>query len=247
MLQGVANAAPRVIAVAVVRDVYGGRRMAEVMSFVMVVFIIVPVIAPSVGGAFLLVGSWHLIFAFLAAARSRRSPGSAPRLPETRDAAEVGAMSLGWVARAYATAATNRLTLGYTLATGAVFSALMGYVNSAQQIFVEVYRLGRLVPGGLRRGGAARWRSPPSSTAGWSSGWGCGGFRTGRSSASSRSSLVHLGDRRPSSGTPPLAVFVVLLGAGAVLLRADHAELQRASRWSRWAGSPAPPRRSSAR
>ena len=55
-LQGAANAAPRIIAVAVVRDIYGGRRMAEVMSFVMMVFIIVPVLAPSVGGAFLIAG-----------------------------------------------------------------------------------------------------------------------------------------------------------------------------------------------
>ena len=50
-LQGAANAAPRVIAIAVVRDVYGGRRMAEVMSFVMMVFIIVPVLAPGIGSA----------------------------------------------------------------------------------------------------------------------------------------------------------------------------------------------------
>ena len=46
-LQGLANAAPRVVAVAVVRDTYGGRRMAEVMSFVMMVFIVVPVVAPT--------------------------------------------------------------------------------------------------------------------------------------------------------------------------------------------------------
>ena len=48
-VQGIANAAPRVVAIAVVRDVYGGRRMAEVMSFVMMVFIVVPVLAPTRG------------------------------------------------------------------------------------------------------------------------------------------------------------------------------------------------------
>ena len=46
VLQGAANAAPRVAAIAVIRDIYGGRRMAEVMSFIMMVFIVVPVIAP---------------------------------------------------------------------------------------------------------------------------------------------------------------------------------------------------------
>ena len=209
VLQGIANAAPRVIAIAVVRDVYGGRRMAEVMSFVMLVFIIVPVIAPSVGGAFLLVGSWHLIFAFLAATAFAAIVWLGVRLPETRSAAQIGAMSVGWVARAYATAASNRLTLGYTLATGAVFSALMGYINSAQQVFVDVYG-----SGGCSRWPSAawRWRSRPrpSSTGGWSSGWGCGRYPTGRSSASSRRRSCTW--RWPSgSGTPPLPVFVLLL------------------------------------
>ena len=147
VLQGVANAAPRVIAIAVVRDVYGGRRMAEVMSFVMVVFIIVPVLAPSVGGAFLLVGSWHLIFAFLAATSIAALAWLGIRLPETRDAErgrdDVG--SAGWRAP-MRRRRRNRLTLGYTLATGAVFSTLMGYINSAQQIFVDVYRLGAWFP-----------------------------------------------------------------------------------------------------
>ena len=41
---------------------------------------------------------------------------------------------------------SSRLTLGYTLATGAIFGSLMGYINSAQQIFVEVYGLGALFP-----------------------------------------------------------------------------------------------------
>jgi DHA1 family bicyclomycin/chloramphenicol resistance-like MFS transporter len=209
VVQGLANAAPRVIAVAVVRDVYGGRRMAEVMSFVMVVFIIVPVLAPSVGGAFLLVGSWHLIFAFLAATAIGALAWLGLRLPETRDASEIGAMSLGWVARAYATAASNRLTLGYTLATGAVFSALMGYINSAQQVFVEVYRLGAWFP--MAFGGVALGVALASFVNGRIvqrvgmrpiSHWALVGFVA--------TSLVHL-SIDVFVGTPPLAVFVLLL------------------------------------
>jgi MFS transporter, DHA1 family, multidrug resistance protein len=211
VLQGLANAAPRVIAVAVVRDVYGGRRMAEVMSFVMVVFIIVPVIAPSVGGAFLLFGSWHLIFGFLAAASIAALVWMGIRLPESRKADEIGVMSVGWVARAYATAATNRLTLGYTLATGAVFSALMGYINSAQQIFVEVYRLGAWFP--MVFGGVAIAVAVASFVNGRLverlgmrriSHWGLVGFVA--------VSLAHLAIAL-LFGPPPLAVFVVLLAA----------------------------------
>ena len=145
-LQGLANAAPRVVAVAVVRDTFGGRRMAEVMSFVMMVFIVVPVVAPTIGGAFLLVGSWHLIFAFLCLFALAVLVWAALRLPETHPAATREPLTLGWVARAFGQAITTPQTCGYTLATGVVFGSLMGYINSAQQIFVEAYAAGGWFP-----------------------------------------------------------------------------------------------------
>jgi MFS transporter, DHA1 family, multidrug resistance protein len=145
-VQGLANAAPRVVAVAVVRDVYGGRRMAEVMSFVMMVFIIVPILAPTAGGAFLLVGSWHLIFAALGTFAVAAMAWMALRLPETRPPEQREPLSLAWLGAAFGEAARTRQTLGYTLATGVIFGALMGYVNSAQQIFVEAYGMGGWFP-----------------------------------------------------------------------------------------------------
>jgi MFS transporter, DHA1 family, multidrug resistance protein len=209
-MQGLANAAPRVIAVAVVRDIYGGRRMAEVMSFVMVVFIIVPVIAPTVGGAFLLVGSWHLIFAFLAAASLAALAWIGTRLPETRRPDAVADISLGWVGRAYRKAATTRQTVGYTLATGAIFSALMGYINSAQQVFVDVYKLGALFP--LLFGGVAVAIAAASLFNGRMV------ERLGMRNISHRALLgfvaagaAHLAIQL-AVGTPPLPVFALLLG-----------------------------------
>jgi DHA1 family bicyclomycin/chloramphenicol resistance-like MFS transporter len=145
-LQGAANAAPRVIAVAAVRDIYGGRRMAEVMSFVMMVFIIVPVLAPSIGGAFLLFGTWHLIFAFLLVVSLALLGWMATRLPETRPPELRAPLSAGWLAGAVGETLRTRQTLGYMLATGVLFAPLMGYINSAQQVFEEVYGLGRLFP-----------------------------------------------------------------------------------------------------
>ena len=85
--QGLAGAAARVIAVAVVRDVYGGRRMAQVMSFVMMVFIIVPILAPAGGGAILLVAPWTAIFGFLFAFALGLAGWTALRLPLAQAAA----------------------------------------------------------------------------------------------------------------------------------------------------------------
>jgi DHA1 family bicyclomycin/chloramphenicol resistance-like MFS transporter len=145
-LQGVANAAPRVIAIAVVRDLYGGRRMAEVMSFVMMVFIIVPAIAPAIGSGILLVAVWPAIFAFLGAVSVAILAWTALRLPETRPAELREPLSLKWLLGAFGRTLSTAQTLGYALATAAIFGGMMGYINSAQQIFVRTYDTGGWFP-----------------------------------------------------------------------------------------------------
>ena len=66
-IQGIGAASTRVIAVSVVRDVFGGRRMAEVMSLIFMVFMVIPVVAPGIGQLIMLFAEWHMIFIFMAA------------------------------------------------------------------------------------------------------------------------------------------------------------------------------------
>lgn len=145
-LQGAGCAAPRVIAIAVVRDLFGGRQMARVMSFVMMVFIVVPVIAPSIGEGLLLIGGWHIIFGFLLAASIAILILAALRLPETRPVEMREPLSIRWLAGAMRTIVTTRQTFGYTIAIGFIFGCLMGYINSAQQILEGIYELDSLFP-----------------------------------------------------------------------------------------------------
>ena len=145
-LQGIANASPRVIAIAVVRDVYGGRRMAEVMSFVMIVFIIVPALAPAVGSGILALGPWQAIFGLLGIVSVAVLAWSMWRLPETRPPEMREPLSVKWLLGAFRETVTTRQTLGYTLAIGAVFGGLMSYINSAQQIFTVTYGVGDWFP-----------------------------------------------------------------------------------------------------
>jgi DHA1 family bicyclomycin/chloramphenicol resistance-like MFS transporter len=63
-LWGVGAAGPRVIGLAIVRDTYQGDQMARAMSFIMAVFILVPVLAPSVGAAILSFAPWRAVFWF---------------------------------------------------------------------------------------------------------------------------------------------------------------------------------------
>ncbi|MFO1141618.1 MAG: multidrug effflux MFS transporter [Amaricoccus sp.] len=208
-VQGLANAAPRVVAIAVVRDVYGGRRMAEVMSFVMMVFIVVPVLAPTFGGLFLLVGSWHLIFAFLFAISLAFAVWMAFRLPETRPPAMREPLSVRWLLDSFGEAVRHRQTLGYTLATGVIFGSLMGYINSAEQVFVEVYGLGRLFP--VVFGACAAALAVASFLNSRLVGrLGMRRISHGAMLGFVVLSLLHLGIA-VATGRPPLAVFVVLL------------------------------------
>lgn len=82
-VQGIGAASPRVIAIAVVRDLYGGRQMARVMSFAMMVFIVIPVLAPSIGQALIHLGNWHWTFYALLAMATLIAIWSGLRLPET--------------------------------------------------------------------------------------------------------------------------------------------------------------------
>jgi len=66
-LQGLGAAAPRVVGMSMVRDLYRGRDMARIVSVVMVIFMVVPALAPLLGQAVLWVGTWRTIFVAVAA------------------------------------------------------------------------------------------------------------------------------------------------------------------------------------
>lgn len=146
VLQGLGAAGPRIVTMALIRDQYQGRAMARVMSFVMAVFILVPVIAPLLGQAILLVAHWRAIFGLYLGLALIASLWFALRQPETLPPGQRMPFSLSRIGRAVRQVVTNRAALGYTLATGTVFGAFLGYLNSAQQIFQGQYGLGRLFP-----------------------------------------------------------------------------------------------------
>ena len=146
MLQGVGAAAPRVIAIAIVRDRFAGRQMARVMSFVIMTFIIIPILAPTAGQAIMAVANWRWLFLVLLAASLVTIFWSWLRLSETRAAGDSLPLSAARIAGAVRVVATTRQTAGYAIGFGFLFGVLMSYVGSAEQIFVDVYGLGQNFP-----------------------------------------------------------------------------------------------------
>jgi MFS transporter, DHA1 family, multidrug resistance protein len=145
-LQGLGTSATRVIATSIVRDCYAGRRMASVMSLAMMVFIAVPVVAPSFGQAVLLLTQWRGIFIALMVYGVVALIWSAVRMPETLPVEERKSLRLGDVLGAFRQTISNRQTLGYALACGGVWGAMFAFVFSSQQVFTDIYRLGHYFP-----------------------------------------------------------------------------------------------------
>ncbi|MBB5515823.1 DHA1 family bicyclomycin/chloramphenicol resistance-like MFS transporter [Rubricella aquisinus] len=146
LAQGLASAAPRVVATATVRDCYDGRQMARVMSLTLMVFMAVPVVAPLLGQVILFVAPWQAVFAFLTIYSGTVLVICARRMPETLDPAMRRPIERTVILSALRSILRSRQTVGYTLAAGVFFGALFGFINSAQQVLGDVFGLGTFFP-----------------------------------------------------------------------------------------------------
>ncbi|KPF58099.1 multidrug effflux MFS transporter [Rhizobium sp. AAP116] len=145
-IQGIGSAATRVITVSIVRDVFGGRQMAEVMSLIMMVFMVIPVVAPGTGQVIMLFGDWHWIFVFMAVIAVIVGVWMYVRLPETLAPADVRPFTVKVIFDGFRIVLTDRVALCYTIASTFIFGALFGFINSAQQVYVGIYGLGVWFP-----------------------------------------------------------------------------------------------------
>ncbi|MET4896068.1 multidrug effflux MFS transporter [Sphingomonadaceae bacterium jetA1] len=142
---GAAIAATRVATVALVRDCYHGRAMAQVMSIAFMVFMVVPVMAPAFGELVLLFGNWRLIFWTIAGLASLVLIWFAIRMPETLRPEARLPISAMRIIRGWRETVSDRLSLGYTLAATALMAALYGYLNSVQPIMAQTFGRERLL------------------------------------------------------------------------------------------------------
>lgn len=145
-VQGMGAAGSRVITQSIVRDVFSGRAMAEVMSLVFMVFMITPIVAPAIGQILLLTGPWWTIFIFIGVMAIVISVWAFFRLPETLDLDKRRSLNFGSVVQGFQNVITNRTSFGYAIAGMASMAALFGFIIASQQIFVDVYELGSWFP-----------------------------------------------------------------------------------------------------
>lgn len=143
-IQGLGVSGPYICAISIVRDKFAGRQMAKIMSVVMMIFITVPALAPSIGQGIMLVADWRAIFVFYLLYAAVVSGLIFFRLEETLPKEKRIPFSVKGISDGFKTVISNRLTAGYTLAMGLFFGCFLGYINSSQQIFQDLYGTGKL-------------------------------------------------------------------------------------------------------
>ena len=145
-IQGLGISAPRTVTMALIRDLYSGRKMAQVMSLAMAIFVLVPALAPSIGQLLFVNFGWRSIYmAFIAFALIGLLWLNL-RQPETLPFEQRKKFSSTEFLRAFKIVITNSAVVKYTVTLALGFGALFGYLNSAQQIFVDTLGAGMKFP-----------------------------------------------------------------------------------------------------
>jgi MFS transporter, DHA1 family, multidrug resistance protein len=136
---GMCAAASGVLVASIIRDSFDGDAMARRMSTIFLVFMIVPIIAPTLGELILLFAGWRTIFDIMAIMNIAAIIWVWLRLEETLTPEHVIAIQPRTLAAAWKKVVTHRVAAGYMLGAGIVQGALFGYLNSSQQAFEKVF------------------------------------------------------------------------------------------------------------
>lgn len=140
VIQGFGAASARIVTQAMIRDRFSGTEMARVMSFVMTVFILVPVFAPMLGQGLLFIANWHWLFGVLGGFALLMMVWVGMRQPETLTCRRP--FSFHHLTSALLEVFRHGQTMRYTLAAGVSFGGLLSYLSAVQPIFQNTYQVG---------------------------------------------------------------------------------------------------------
>lgn len=144
--QAVTSGGLAVLPAAVIRDRFEGDRMARLQSLIAMIFLVIPMLAPSLGQAVLLVAGWRWIFGLMALLGAGVAVWVWLRLPETLDPANRQPVRPRVIAVNMVAALTTRASIGYVLGSSLILGALWGYIQSSQQLVAEHFGAGEAFP-----------------------------------------------------------------------------------------------------
>ncbi len=145
-IQGLGIAGPRTVTIALVRDIYKGRRMAQVMSFTFGVFVLVPAIAPTLGQMIMGQFGWRSIYLSFILFAAVSLAWLWLRQPESHPMEKRRVLSRADFGAAIKDVLGHRSVVTYMTIQGLLLGGLFGYLSSAQQIFVDSFGVGADFP-----------------------------------------------------------------------------------------------------
>lgn len=146
---GMMSAALGVLVISIIRDLFSGDAMARRMSTIFLIFMLVPMLAPTMGQAVLLFAGWHTIFDVMAVMAVLMGTWIWFRLPETLHPEYVIPIDHRSIASTWKDVVLHRQAAGYVIAAGIAQGAMFGFLNSAQQVFDQVFHAADFFPIGF--------------------------------------------------------------------------------------------------
>jgi MFS transporter, DHA1 family, multidrug resistance protein len=141
-LQGFGSSACRIGSISMVRDRFEGRQMGRIVSLILIFFILVPAVAPTIGNLIMLVSDWRRIFGFMFLLGSSGLIWLFFRQKETLAKEHRRDFSLAAFKSGIIETIKSPIARGYTIANGLMFGAFVGYLTTAQQTLQIQYDLG---------------------------------------------------------------------------------------------------------
>ncbi|EXR83584.1 drug resistance transporter, Bcr/CflA subfamily protein [Acinetobacter baumannii 541915] len=138
-IQGIGVSGPYVASISIVRDKYSGAQMARIMSLIMMVFMVAPAIAPSLGQLIIHFFGWRDIFVLYMIYATVVGAWVALRLEETLLPENRLPMRLQAFQEGFKEVVSNKTTMSYLLCAGFCFGGFIGYLGTSQQIFMQQF------------------------------------------------------------------------------------------------------------
>jgi DHA1 family bicyclomycin/chloramphenicol resistance-like MFS transporter len=141
VIQGIGVSGPKVVSIALIRDQFEGNAMARVMSFVMTIFILVPMVAPAIGQLILDTSGWRAIFLLFIIHATAVSIWFALRQPETLQPNRRTPFSISDILRSSMLIIKNANAMAYTITAGLIASVHFIFVSTSQSMFEDFYQI----------------------------------------------------------------------------------------------------------
>ncbi|MCH2248939.1 MAG: multidrug effflux MFS transporter [Cognatishimia sp.] len=146
LIQGLAVAGPRIAALAMVRDLYSGERMASISSYSMMIFVLVPAVAPLIGQQIMIAFDWRAIFIAFVLFAVIIATWLATRQPETLLREKRVPISARAMGNAVVECLSNRVFRFSVTVLTLTFAGLFALISSVQPIYAESFDAAETFP-----------------------------------------------------------------------------------------------------